>query len=123
MLAAMAPSTRKLDPEDAKRNVHRGHLILRVAGSDRTSPDATFESLLTEEVDGEVFRANVLREKEQCIQVYCDIPRKVDPNYPSLDRIPFSWEVKRIGVQVSVQVCLHDQCSSRMPGKTGTCGY
>lgn len=100
MLAAMAQATRKLSPEDARRNVHHGHLVLRVAGGDRSRSGATFDSLLSEEIDGELFRSRLLRDKQQCIHVYCEMPRHIDPNFPSLARLPFTHEIKRIGVQV-----------------------
>ncbi|VDD75217.1 unnamed protein product [Mesocestoides corti] len=99
MLAAMAPCTQHLSPVDAKRNVHRGHLLLLAKDRPRClSPGLAFESLLSEEVDGEFFRAHVLRDSKRCNEVYCSLPRRIDPSYPSLSRIPFTFEVKRVGV-------------------------
>ncbi|BHF73579.1 hypothetical protein SprV_0401666000 [Sparganum proliferum] len=101
MLTALAPCTARLSASDAARNCHRGNSFF-AARAPLTSVEAqraTFESLLTEEVDGQFYRANVLRDYQQCMSVYCSLPRPVDIHFPSLSRLPFSFEIKRIGVQ------------------------
>nr|VZI34990.1 unnamed protein product [Spirometra erinaceieuropaei] len=101
MLTALAPCTARLSASDAARNCHRGNSFF-AARAPLTSVEAqraTFESLLTEEVDGQFYRANVLRDYQQCMSVYCSLPRPVEIHFPSLSRLPFSFEIKRIGVQ------------------------
>ncbi|VUZ47464.1 unnamed protein product [Hymenolepis diminuta] len=100
MLAAMAPLTRFLSPEDAKRNIHRGHQLLMAKNREKFnfSDKPTFEDLLTEEVDGEFYRSHVLSDPEQCLKVYCQLPRRVHPAYPSLYRILFTPTIERVGV-------------------------
>lgn len=104
MLAAMAPLTRLLSPEDAKRNIHRGHQLLMAKDREKFnfSDKPTFEDLLTEEVDGEFYRSRVLSDPEQCLKVYSQLPRRVHPAYPSLYRILFTPTIERVGVTVSV---------------------
>uniref|UniRef100_A0A0X3NPB6 Uncharacterized protein n=1 Tax=Schistocephalus solidus TaxID=70667 RepID=A0A0X3NPB6_SCHSO len=101
MLSALAPCTARLSASDAARNCHRGNCFF-AARAPLTSAEAeraTFESLLTEEVDGGLYRANVLRDYQHCTRVYCSLPRPVEIHFPSLSRLPFSFEIKRIGVQ------------------------
>nr|CDS28934.1 5' 3' exoribonuclease 1 [Hymenolepis microstoma] len=100
MLAAMAPLTRFLSPEDAKRNIHRGHKLLMASGREKFNFEdkPTFEDLLTEEVDGEFYRSRVLSDPEQCVKVYCQLSRPVHPTYPSFYRVPFTSKTEHVGV-------------------------
>ncbi|VDO07664.1 unnamed protein product [Rodentolepis nana] len=100
MLAAMVPLTRFLSPEDSKRNIHHGHQLLMVSGREKLdfADKPTFEDLLTEEVDGEFYRSHVLSDPEQCVKVYCKLPRPVHPSYPSLYRVPFTSTTEHVGV-------------------------
>ncbi|VDK41586.1 unnamed protein product [Taenia asiatica] len=99
MLAAMEPCTKMLSPEDSKRNVHRGHFMLRAKDREGVDYPATFESLVSEEVDSEFFRAHILRNPEQRSQACYQIPRRVDLAFPSLYRIPFTQKIARVGVR------------------------
>ncbi|VDM34549.1 unnamed protein product [Hydatigera taeniaeformis] len=99
MLAAMEPCTKLLSPEDSKRNVHRGHFILRVRDREGVDYPATFESLVSEEVDFEFFRTHILRDLEQRFKVWYQVPRHVDLVFPSLYRIPFTYKIARVGVR------------------------
>ncbi|KAL5970271.1 5'-3 exoribonuclease 1, partial [Taenia solium] len=99
MLAAMEPCTKMLSPEDSKRNVHRGHFMLRAKDREGGDYPATFESLVSEEVDSEFFRAHILRNPEQHFQACYQIPRHVDLAFPSFYRIPFTQKIARVGVR------------------------
>lgn len=116
MLAAMEQCTEKLSPEDAKRNVHRGHLVLyakdRALGSHGSLNATNFESLVFNEIDCEFFRSCVLRDPQKCFRVYCELTRRVDPIFPSLYRIPFTFKIERVGVLVSFLLQLLYFCSS-----------
>ncbi|KAM7536141.1 hypothetical protein Aperf_G00000098663 [Anoplocephala perfoliata] len=103
MLAAMAPLTPHLSPEDASRNVHRLHSVLLVKDREKldfsdASHRPTFGDLVTSEFNGEFYRSHVLRDPDQCLKVYCELQRRVDPAYPSLYRIPFEFTIERVGV-------------------------
>lgn len=100
MFAAMAPCTSLLSPEDAARNHHSGHLILKANEKKRGQAGATFSELLTAEVDGKFYRDNLLREFNSCVRVYCQFKRSVVASFPNLKRLPYTSQLKRIGVQV-----------------------
>lgn len=102
MLAAMEPCTKMLSPEDSKRNVHRGHFMLRAKDRKRVDYPATFATLVSEEVDSEFFRTHIFQNPEQRFQDCYQIPRYVDPSFPSLYRIPFIHKIARVGVRVSL---------------------
>ncbi|CDI98432.1 5' 3' exoribonuclease 1 [Echinococcus multilocularis] len=99
MLAAMAPCTKTLSPEDSKRNVHRGHFVLRAKDREKVDYPATFRSLVSEEIDCGFFHVQILRAPHQYLQVCYQMPRHVDLGFPSLYRIPFTYKITRVGVR------------------------
>ncbi|KAL3310197.1 5'-3' exoribonuclease 1 [Cichlidogyrus casuarinus] len=95
LVNSMQPLLTDLSPSEEERNVHGSHLMYRCPNLQETDC-----RLLTAKVPASFYREHVLRDMTRIEQIYAMPCRRIDPRFPSLNRMGFTFDIRPIGVQV-----------------------